>query len=170
MKDRVLVAYATKYGSTREVAEAVAEELRRAGAAIDLQPAKEVQDLSRYQAVVLGSAIQKFKVLPEAVRFATKHRAALSQMPTAYFCVCLTMQDDTPQARQTAEGYLKPLRDVQEPVSMGLFAGKLDTQPMGRLVALFLHRVMHAVDGDYRDWDAIRAWASELAPLLAANR
>lgn len=167
MENSILVAYATKCGSTREVAEAVAEELRQAGAKVDLRPANEVQDISPYRAVVLGTAIQKFRVLPEATRFAAKHQAALSQMPTAYFCVSLTMQEDTPEHRQTAEGYLKPLRDVREPVSTGLFAGKLDTQPMGRLLALFLHRVMKAVDGDYRNWEAIHAWAKELPALLA---
>jgi len=170
MENSILVAYATKCGSTREIAEAVAEELRQTGATVDLRPAKEVQDLSPYRAVVLGSAVQKFRILPEATRFAAKYREALSQMPTAYFCVCLTMQEDTPEHRQTAEGYLKPLRDTREPVSMGLFAGKMDYQPMGALMKLFLQRVMHAPEGDYRNWEAIRAWAKELPSLLAIAR
>nr|HQD26703.1 flavodoxin domain-containing protein [Methanoculleus thermophilus] len=65
MAERILVAYATRYGSTADVAEAIGDELRKSGADVDVKPVGEVRDLSLYRAAVIGSPIYMGKWLPE---------------------------------------------------------------------------------------------------------
>ncbi len=165
MSGWILVAYATRAGSTREVAEVVGEELRRTGARVDVRPVKDVDRLAGYEAVVLGTAIRLGKPLPEAVRFAQWHRGALGERPVAYFALCGTMQDDTPANRARMEKCLAVLRQVKAPVSEGLFAGALVCAKLDPPLRWhFRHN--RVPEGDWRDWPRIRAWARETGELL----
>jgi menaquinone-dependent protoporphyrinogen oxidase len=168
MENKILVAYASRAGSTAEVAETVGEVLRKSGAAVEVRRVQEVQDISPYHAIVLGSAVHAMRLLPEAVQFANKFAGALRAKPTAYFICCLAMKEaDKPENVKVAEGYLKPLRQVKEPVSMGLFAGKMDYSKLGAITR-FIIKAMKITEGDFRNWDAIKAWAEQLWPLLVA--
>ena len=160
MSDKILVAYATKAGSTAEVAEAVGEELRRAGAEVDVRLAKDVKDLKHYSAVILGSAIRMGKWVPEATKFVETNREALSQVPVAYFVVCLTMKEDTEENRSTVEAYLDPVCEVVKPLGKGLFAGVIDNSKLS-FSARMMTKAMKISEGDFRDWETIRAWAQQ---------
>jgi menaquinone-dependent protoporphyrinogen oxidase len=169
--DKVLVTYASRAGSTGEVAEAIGEVLCDGGAAVDVRLAKGVSDVSPYRAVVVGSAIRTSAWLPEAVEFVKAHREALSRVPVAYFTVCLAMKDDTEENRRRAAAFLDPVREQVpqvQPVGVGLFAGVLDFSKLP-----FFYRFMWPLtaggqtsEGDYRDWEAIRDWAADLRPGL----
>jgi menaquinone-dependent protoporphyrinogen oxidase len=165
--NKILVAYASVCGSTGEVAATIGQELCAAGATTDVRLVKDVRDLSPYRAVVLGSAIRAGRWLPDAVKFVETHQARLSQMPVAYFVVCLTMKDDTPQNRQTVAAYLDPVRAKVKPVSEGLFAGVLDMRKLA-LIPRLIMQSMKSPEGDFRNWQVIRTWASELRPSLSA--
>jgi menaquinone-dependent protoporphyrinogen oxidase len=171
MSKKVLIAYASKCGSTGEVAQAIAEELNQAGFSVDVSLVQTVKNLDGYQAVVLGGAARMGKLLPAAAQFAEKYRADLGRMPAAYFTTGVTMITDTTENRLQAAGYLEPLCQVRQPVATGLFAGKVDHTKMEFPFNFLMSFVKEGqmVDGDYRDWTAIRAWARELAPKLAVN-
>ena len=129
MKNKVLIVYASRAGSTGEVAKAIGQTLSEAGASVDVRSVADENDLGNYQAVIVGSAIRMGRWLPEAVDFVKKHRDELSRMPTAYFVVCSTMKDDTPDNRRKVLAYLDPVRKAApniEPVDIGLFAGVMD--------------------------------------------
>lgn len=162
---RILVTYATRAGSTAEVAESIAEVLRTTGATVDVLPIKAAPDLNDYEGVIVGSAIRMGHWLPEAVAFVKANRWILSYIPTAYFAVSAFLREDTPEMRQQVQGYLDPVCAMLEPTSVGLFAGKIDYHKLSwfdRTIA----KAGSVPEGDWRNWDAIRKWARELQPSL----
>jgi menaquinone-dependent protoporphyrinogen oxidase len=168
VNDRILVAYASQYGSTGEVAKAIGNVLCNPRSPVDVCLAKNVTDVSPYRAVVVGSAIQGGEWLPEALELIEVHREALSRVPVAYFLCCKRLRNDTPESRREAMGYMDGVRaHVPEinPVQVGLFAGKVDPSTMPLSVRL-LTALSRSPTGDWRNWDAIRAWASSLRPVL----
>lgn len=82
-------------------------------------------------------------------------------MPVAYFLCCATLEEDTQATRGEASAWLDPVRQIVGPVSEGLFAGKIDYGKLSFLDRSIL-QMLGAPEGDWRDWDAIRAWAGEL--------
>lgn len=166
----VLVTYASRAGSTAEIASAIHDVLAESGLTVHLRPMELVDNLTPYQAVVAGSAIRMDKWLPEAMQFVQQHQAALRQKLFAAFVVCLAMAGRNQQrARATVSGYLNPVRALVPTVSEGLFAGVLDLSrlplvyrvPFGLLTLAGVFKA-----GDYRDWDAIRGWAESLPAQL----
>ena len=167
--EKMLVAYATRCGSTGEVAGAIGKALCKAGAAVDVRPVKDVKDVSAYQAVIVGSAVRMGSWLPEATRFVETHQAALKRVPLAYFGVCLAMSEESEEKRREAQGYLQPVRDLVQPTEEAMFAGAVTYQKLPFLLRYLMKNMIKAPEGDFRDWEAIRAWAGGLpARLLQA--
>lgn len=167
MGQRTLIAYASRAGSTAEVAETVGEVLREHGIDVDVRSVKGVGDIAGYDSLILGSAIWAGKPLPEMRRFVADQRDAMAGMPVAYFILCDLLREYTPANRQVAVGYVTPLRKLHEPVSVGMFAGRRDFSKVHPLVTWVLKRVFRLVEGDFRDWEQIRAWAATVAAQLA---
>ncbi len=167
MSKKILVAYASKCGSTGEVATAIGKTLAQYSARVDVMPLKKVTDLASYQVVFVGSAIRVAKWLPEAVDFVRENRTILQRVPTAFFTVCMTLAEDTPANRAKAAGFIEPVRTVFAPAAEGYFAGKVDP---GRLS--FIDNTMLNVKGvpvgDFRNWDKIRDWASSTYAQICA--
>jgi menaquinone-dependent protoporphyrinogen oxidase len=171
MSNRFLVTYATCTGATIGVAEAIGKTLSDGGVLVDVLPMQEVTDLSSYQAVVAGSAIQDKRWLPEAVQFIKTHQVELSRKPFAAFLVCMTLaMRNGENYRPFVAEFLAPVRTLVKPVSEGLFAGTLEISkvPTLRDRLMFRLSVLFGVwkEGDHRDWKAIQFWAENLQPKL----
>jgi menaquinone-dependent protoporphyrinogen oxidase len=170
MSQRILVAYASRAGSTAEVAETIGEVLRGGGAEVDVRRVQDVRSLAGYDALVLGSAIWVGKPLPEAMRFATAQQDALAALPVAYFILCDRLMEDTPANLATARGYVAPLEKIKQPVSLGLFAGRKDFSTVHPFLRWVVKNVMKMPEGDWRDWGQIRGWAAALGPQLTHGK
>lgn len=159
MDGPVLVAYASKHGSTREVAEAVCSALQETGCRAHLRPAAEIRDLDGYRAVVLGGSIYMGRWHRSAHAFLRRHRGALAERPLAVFALGPTERGpiDFESARAQLDSALAK-HDVK-PVLVEVFGGRIDP---GRLP--FPLSKMPAEDA--RDWEVIAAWAEALPEAL----
>jgi menaquinone-dependent protoporphyrinogen oxidase len=173
MTEKILVTYASGTGWTVGVAEAIGKTLTENGVQVDVLPMKEVKDLAAYRAVVAGSGINAGVWLPEAMQFMQAHRAELARKPFAAFLVCMTLaMRNGEQYRSHVAKWLDPVRALVRPASEGLFAGGLEVRkvPAPERLKFRLSVLLGAwKEGDHRDWDAIRAWAIQLAPVLTAR-
>jgi menaquinone-dependent protoporphyrinogen oxidase len=153
----LLVAYASKRGSTKEVAEALAERLRKDGRVVEVRRAADVDDLAPYRGVVLGGSFYFGRWHEDAARFLKRHRRELSKRLVWAFGLGpkTAEEDDLASARPQLKKALAKVPEV-EPQSLAVFGGVIDPTklrfPLNRLPA-----------SDARDWDAIRSWADEIA-------
>lgn len=157
MNKRILVTYATRAGSTVEVAAAIGESLSKCGFAVDVKPVKEKPSLANYQAVLMGSAIRMGSWLPEAVDFVKANQPALNKMPTAIFTVHMNNTGEDDASRTARLAYLDAVRPLLNQAEEVYFAGKMDFARLSFLDRLVAGMVK-AVEADQRDWDKIRNW------------
>ena len=158
---KILVTYASEYGSTGGVAEAIGKELCIKGATVDVFVTRNVKDLSSYQGVVVGSAIYRGKWMSEAMDFVKANSEILRQIPVAYFLVCMTMHRPSEENRRTALSYLDPVLQTipqVKPVDIEPFAGAMHYSNLSWLNKKIIQS-KGVPEGDFRDWEAIRAWA-----------
>lgn len=160
-----LVAVASRHGSTLEIAEALAGELRIAGHDVDVRDVAEAPAPELYDAVIVGSAIYMGGWLPAARQFVERNRARLSSVPVWLFSSGPLGQDD-PQPKGDPE-QLAELLQATNAREHRIFVGKLDTRDLGFGERLIV-RMVKAPEGDFRDWAAIRAWAGAIAAALPA--
>jgi menaquinone-dependent protoporphyrinogen oxidase len=162
MTARILVAYASRKGSTAEIAQAIGKELTIEGYTIDVSEMKSVTSLAGYNAVVIGAPVYTGKVTRDVTAFVLTNKDELSRVPVAGFVTGIA-----PVFQKTGDvkGFtdqlvtaLSPLR----PVAVTMFAGSLDAGKMN-IVERSLTTLMKVPTGDFRDWDEIAAWAKTLA-------
>jgi menaquinone-dependent protoporphyrinogen oxidase len=158
-----LVAHASKYGSTREVAEVVAHVLAERGHHADVRAAAEVRDLASYHGVVLGGGLYVGRLHRDALRFLKRHRDELSGLPLAVFAMgpSSLADDEVAKARAQLESSLAKVPAVT-PDAVAIFGGVVDPSkfpfPLNRMPA-----------SDARDWEAIVAWSGEIAGVFEAQ-
>ncbi len=161
MSDSALVTYATSYGSTQEVAEAIAAVLRDTGLAVDIQPTRKVRTLAGYSVVVLGAPLYKFRWHKDARRFLSRHREALAERPVAIFALGPFTTGDEKEWQGSREQLDKELAEFPwfTPVALEIFGGRFDPAKLRFPYKLFMHQIPAI---DLRDWTAIRAWSLDL--------
>ena len=167
----VLVAYDTRHGATRGIAERIAENLREAGQEADVRPVQEPGDLVDYDGFVLGSATYSAHWLKDATEFVRGNRDLLAQRPVWLFssgplgdgadggrCVNLYAADEPKEVPE--------LREAIHPREYRVFCGALDPGELS-----FAEQSLRALpaaratlrQGDFRDWDEIQDWAYGIA-------
>ena len=171
MKDKILITYSTRTGSTKGVSEFIGKTLTDLGESVDVLPMNEIEDLSHYSAVIAGSAVQSGKWLPEASDFINTHKNDLNKRPVAVFLVCMTLvMPKGENYRETVSQWLDPIRSLVSPIDVGLFKGALDIKKIPSFSDRFKFRLSVLLkvwkEGDHRDWDSIHNWTVKIKSHL----
>jgi menaquinone-dependent protoporphyrinogen oxidase len=172
----VLVAYATRHGSTAGIAERIAAGLHETGLDVEVHPIGEVSDVGAYDVFVIGAAAYMFHWLKEATRFVERHREVLAGRPVWLFSsgpLGTDLVDDEGHdvLEVTRPKEFDGLQELVHPRGERVFFGAWDpaAPPVGVLERLIRH--LPAYDGtpagDFRDWPAIDAWSAEIARELS---
>lgn len=162
---RILVSVASKHGATHEIGEAIAAELRQAGTEVDVHDPNDVASLDAYDGFVLGSAVYAGHWLADGRELAERVAKHRQGRPVWLFS---SGPLGVPAFPDHDAVDVMHLVDATEARAHRLFAGKLDRHALGFAERAIMHAV-HAPEGDFRDWDVVRAWAREIAASLAAS-
>jgi menaquinone-dependent protoporphyrinogen oxidase len=164
----VLVSAASRHGATLEIAQAIGEELNRCGLGAEVVPAESVDTLDRYDAVVLGSAVYFGHWLEPALELVKKHAAWLAGHPVWMFSSGpLGPPDNLLPEGDPAD--VAALVEQTGALAHRVFAGKLDRSQL-KLREKAIVSALHAPEGDFRDWSAVTAFATEIAERQQQQR
>lgn len=160
---KLLVTYASKYGSTAEIAEVIGKELRKRGQEVDVQPVGAVVDPAQYDGFVIGSALYAGGWMNAAAEFLDSNQALLAARPVWLFSSGPTGEGDP---NDILEGWsfpenLLPLVETIKPKDVILFHGNIDLDKLSPGERMIIKSVKATV-GDYRDWLVVRSWTSTL--------
>ena len=164
---KILITFATKYGSTTEIAEKIDTVLREAGLQTELLPVKQVKDLAPYTAVILGSAVYIGRWRKEAVQFLERNENALAERDVWLFSSGPTGEGDPVEL---LEGWEFPkgqqaVADRIHPHDITIFHGAVDVEKLN-FIEKWMSKNVDVPIGDFRDWEAITAWATSIAQTL----
>jgi menaquinone-dependent protoporphyrinogen oxidase len=167
MGKKILIVHASKKGSTEEIAKAIAQELQAAGAAVEVAGMEGATVGEDVQAVVIGAPVYAGHIVPAVVKFVAGNRPRLEKIPLAAFAVGIApVMPQAGPVEKLLEEMKKALAPLT-PVAITMFAGKLDPGKMS-FVERTMTKMLKVPTGDFRDWEAIRAWAREVAKALGA--
>ena len=177
---RVLVAYASKTGFTKGIAEFIGERLREHGTQADVQGVDSIKNLAGYDAFVIGSALYNLHWLKEAKSFVSNNRALLGTRPVWLFSsgpVGTKTTDSQGRDLRDASGpkEIDELREAVKPRDHRVFFGGLDGSRLTGAIG-FAYRMARRSqaaresmpEGDFRDWKEIESWANDIAEALSA--
>jgi menaquinone-dependent protoporphyrinogen oxidase len=162
----LLVGYATRYGSTQEVAESIAATLRERNLAVDIKEIKNVHTLTDYDGIILGAPLFMFHWHKDALRFLSKYRKILKEIPVAIFAPGPIQDPFSEKEWQGARDQLnKELAKFPwfKPVTVEIFGGKFDPSKLRFPLKMFAGKMPAS---DIRDWTAIRTWAGNIGVCL----
>jgi len=167
---KVLVAYATKYGATAEIAAKIGEVLSQAGVSAHVMPVDQVTDPGSYGAVILGSAVYIGRWRREAARFLKANEKQLSACPVWFFSSGPTGKGD-PVELANGWRFPKSLQSIADrigPREIALFHGVIDVDKVKSFDKWMIQKVGASTD-DSRDWETIASWAESVAAELKKN-
>ena len=166
MSQKILVAYATKCGSTREIAEFMTKTLQDEGIYADLGEMKNVKSVKEYNGLILGAPMYMFRIIGDAHTFLNKQKKYIENTPTAFFSLGPT-QEKEEDWKNVWGNFEKELSKHSwfQPIAKEVFGGKLDSSKL-----VFPYNLLPGKDqlpqGDIRDWEKIKAWTESLPPKL----
>ena len=171
---RVLVAYASKYGATEGIAQRIGETLKARGLDVVVASCKHVHDASGYDAYVVGSATYEFNWRKSARKFVERNAEVLAAKPTWLFASGpLGTEEVDSDGKDVLKGaeprQFAKYDELLRPRGLQVFRGAYDHDKLrggDRIVAWLPAIRTLMVEGDFREWDAIDAWAGAIATEL----
>jgi len=167
---RVLVAYDSKHGSTADIAEKIGDVLCENGFRVDMRPALKVEDISPYDAIVIGSPLYYATFLPGALKFLERHRNILAVKKVALFVTSTSVDKETGMVDKNhlrlISSVLKKFPEIKIIEPIGLMPGKFYFKEIFPVEVINFKQADYEERGDLLNYDFVRSWTEEIAILL----
>ena len=167
---RVLVAYDSKHGSTADIAEKIGDVLCENGFRVDMRPALKVEDISPYDAIVIGSPMYYATFLPGALKFLERHRNILAVKKVALFVTSTSVDKETGMVNKNhlslIYSVLKKFPEIKIIEPIGLMPGKFYFKEIFPVEVINFKQADYDERGDLLNFDFVRSWTEEIAILL----
>ncbi len=168
MDKQILVAYATTYGATREIASRIGDTLRQAGLPVDVLPVDQVHDVSAYSSIILGSGVYINQWNKAAASFLKSNEKVMTNRRVWLFSSGPTGEGDPVKL---LDGWhlptgLQPIADRILPCDIIVFHGYINPHKINPLQKFVIKNILKKPFGDFRDWNTIDAWANSIAVEL----
>ncbi len=111
--NKILITYFSESGSTRETADIIAKQLLNDGINVDVRSVKDVEQISDYEAIIIGTPNWYGKPVPKVKKFLKKHQNELGKIPAAFFFTCLSLSEIAAEAPPAFPIYKDPIFDQQ---------------------------------------------------------
>ncbi len=163
MKTKILVAYATKYGSTEEIAQKISEVLKNSGMEVTLSEASEIKSIDNYNTIVLGSAVYVGSWRKQAARFLKKFQDELKDKKVYLFSSGPTGEGD-PVSLMEGWEFPKNLKEIADKIGVEdikVFHGAVDPDKLSGLHKFMVSKIKAPV-GDFRNWEDIERWSRKV--------
>jgi menaquinone-dependent protoporphyrinogen oxidase len=185
--NKALIVYGTRYGTTAETSEIIAETLRKEGFEVRIVNAKKekVQSIDEFDLIIVGSGIQMGKWTKEPESFLEKFQNELSNKKVALFVSCGSanpLSEGEQKNKEMDDAKRKYLQDKSveynvKPIALGFFGGCYDFNKMSWFFRKTLSSVRPKLKEagykesktgvyDLRDLEAIRSWTREVAKMV----
>ncbi|MCX6686132.1 MAG: flavodoxin domain-containing protein [Methanoregula sp.] len=161
----MLVAYASRKGSTAGIAQAVGRELEKAGITVEVAEMRTVTSLESYDAVVIGAPVYMGRLVDDITDFAKRYKSELQKKPVAAFAAGIAPVAPKVESVDTVMENLRKVLDPIQTIAVTMFAGTLDPAQQS-FIERTMTKLLNVPTGDFRDWTAITAWARELSSVL----
>ncbi len=164
---KTLVVYGTKSGCTEGIAQRIGERIAAGGSSVEVVAAETAPDAAAYDAVVVGSGVRAGSWHAPVKSWVEANMEALKSRPVAFYtCGLMITQEGKAEEVRAYTGPIVAATGIV-PVDVGLFAGSFKPKEFSFAERTIL-KLMKTPEGDFRDWDAIDAWADEIMPALSA--
>jgi menaquinone-dependent protoporphyrinogen oxidase len=181
MTSKVLVAYSSKYGSTKEISSFIGENLRKKGIQVDVSDVRDIHSLTGYDAFVVGSALYMGHWMKEARQFVSKNSKAMLERPVWLF-------SSGPVGTKTTDAKGRNLLEVSGPAELDelknavkprdhrVFFGAFDSTRLTGTYSFFYKLALRSqaaresmAEGDFRNWKEIEAWTDSIAGAVVGS-
>ncbi len=171
---KVLVAYASKGGSTKEIAEFIGKNLSDSNIGTEVREVSSVENIENYDAFIIGSAVYYFHWLKEARKFVFRNRSILASKPVWVFSSGPTGRSETDKKGRNLREVSAPkeMNDIREsinPQDHHIFFGALFSDRIKGAAGMFSRWIPESEQGDFRNWNEIEAWTKGIASILTAQ-
>jgi menaquinone-dependent protoporphyrinogen oxidase len=169
--NKVLIAYVTKTGTTKETAEEISRTIKAEGFFPTVLPMAEVQEFTGYDYIILGAPINGMNWHPDATAFITRFQSELNLVPTSYFFVSYLLKTGCGFWKKVIRKSLSKQSVLVKPAAIGMFGGRVEKK--FPVFARFMFGVSNNAPSDATDAEEVRKWARDWAdsnPNVVMNR
>jgi menaquinone-dependent protoporphyrinogen oxidase len=165
MSKKLLVTYASKAGSTKEVAEFISDSLSASGFETIVLNVNKVKNVNMFDAIIIGTPLRFDKPVHDSISFVQRYSNDLKKIPVACFALGSSMKYKLNGDRDKVINMLNPLLSkIPEPFEIGLFGGKINYERLSWFWKFLAEKDNSGLmdEGDWRDWEEIESWIDNI--------